>query len=238
MPNQIEKLPDGKIVAKLETGEVFEGDPLEITQKMAEAHVSTKRWGQEWKQKFEAVPPPTEPAKQDAPTPSAEETQLQAYLLDQQAKALGFKNGDEYKAELERVRAISDQTQTQAFAADFLNACQDFPNTPAAIEALSKRIEENGWNFDPQSMIAAHAMLTREHAMDPTKGYAPLTQQQINEQWAGNMQAASRGTPPPMIRSNSPDANAQGFNPWDTKNVKLDDLRSMAIRQELEGRQR
>jgi hypothetical protein len=41
-----------------------------------------------------------------------------------------------------------------------------------------------------------------------------------------------------MIRGGSPDANQQGFNPWDTKNVKLDDLRSMAIRQELEGRQR
>ena len=39
MPNEVTKLPDGRISAKLETGEVFEGDPLEVTTKLAEAKI-------------------------------------------------------------------------------------------------------------------------------------------------------------------------------------------------------
>ena len=230
MPNQIEKLPDGKIVAKLETGEVFEGDPLEITQKMAEAHVSTKRWGQEWKTKAEAVPA-AQPNPTQAQPADPQEAQLQNYLLTQQAKALGYPDADTYKADLMKVRQTTEKINNQLVATEFLNLNQDFPNTPEATDALAKKIDEMKWDFTSQSMTAAHALLVREHAADPTKGYAPLTAEQINSAWANNMQTANRQTPPPMLRSSNPEHTGASNDPYA---IPMNDLRAMAIRQQLE----
>jgi hypothetical protein len=231
MPNEITKHPDGKITAKLETGEIFEGDPLEVTQKMAEAHVSTKRWGQEWKHKAE-TPPVQQPPTQQQPVVDQNEAQLQNYLLTQTAKALGYENADQYKADLARVKGTTEKVNNQLVATEFLALNQDFPNTPEAIESLSKKIDEMHWDFNTQSMTAAHALLVREHAADDKKGYAPLTAEQINSAWANNMQQASRTAPPPMIHGTSPDANRANVNePW---NMKMDELRAAAIKQQLE----
>lgn len=229
MPNKVEKLPDGKMHIELETGEVFDGDPLEVTNKMAEAHVNTKRWGQDFKAKYEASQQPV--------TTDPQEAQLQNYLLTQTAKALGYNSADEYKADIQRVKKTTDEVNNQLVASAFLAQAPDFPNTRESIDAISKKIDEMGWGFDTQSMIAAHALLVREHASDNTKGYAPLTAEQQNEQWAANLRASNRPTPPPVIPGASPDAGQQGFNPWDTKSVKLEDLRAAAIRQQLEGKQ-
>ena len=243
MPNEIKTLGDGKILARLETGEVFEGDPIEVTTKLAEAQVNTKRWGQGFKTELDqlkATPPPQPPPP--PPTPAeASEAQLQAYLLDQQAKALGYSNGEEFKADLRQVKSTAEQVNNHMVASAFMAQCQDFPNTPESIESLSHKIDEMGWDFTPQSMIAAHALCLRENSADATKGYAPLTVEQQNESWnqglaEANRQAAQRTAPHPMLRSGSPDANTRGFDPW-SKDVKLEDLRAMAIRQQLEGRQ-
>ena len=231
MPNEIKSLENGRISAKLETGEVFEGDPLEVTQKMAEAHVNTKRWGQEWKQKAEAVPPVQQTPTTVQPPVDANEAQLQQYLLNQTAKALGYDSADEYKADLARVKGTTEKVNNQLIASEFMALNQDFPNTPEAIEALSKKIDEMHWDFNTQSMTAAHALLVRENATDQTKGYAPLTAEQINSSWANNMQQASRQAPPPMLRTNNPEMAAQQLN--DPYSMKLDDLRKAAIAQEL-----
>ena len=232
MPNDIQKMPDGKIIAKLETGEVFEGDPLEITQKMAQAHVETKRWGQTFKQEAETLKAARATQQQNTTPPPADanEAQLQQYLLNQTAKALGYDSGDQYKADLKRVKGTTEKVNHQIVAAEFMNLNQDFPNTPEAIDALSKKIDEMKWDFSAQSMTAAHALLVREHSTDDKKGYAPLTAEQINSSWANQMSAANRTQAPPMLRGNSADTSQQGP---DVYKMPLNDLRAAAIQQEL-----
>jgi hypothetical protein len=68
---QISDLPDGQLQVQLVTGEIFKGDPLTVTKKIAEAKVHTTRWGQEWRQKAQAQPqngngsaPPLVPSSQ------------------------------------------------------------------------------------------------------------------------------------------------------------------------------
>lgn len=237
MPNQIEQLEEGKkLKVTLETGEIFEGDPLEVTNKMAAAHVETKRWGQTAHSELKTLKdkPPVTPPTTTPPVANPEEAQLQSYMLDVTGKALGYKNGDEYKADLIRVKAISDETQNRAVAAEFMNMCPDFPNTQPAIDALKKKMEDLGYNYSPQSMIAAHSVLVRENSSDPAKGYKPLSAAEQNATWANNMQAASRQQAPPMIRSGSPDANSQVP---DLYKEPLDQMRARLIREQLAGGQ-
>lgn len=232
MPNEIKTLENGKISAKLETGEVFEGDPLEVTQKMAEAHVSTKKWGQGFKQQFEtlqaqhATPPPPTTVQ---PPVDANEAQLQQYLLTQTAKALGYNSADEYKADLQKVKGTTEKVNNNLIVTEFFNLAPDFPNTDAASAALAKKIDEQHWEFSPTAMLAAHTLLIREHSVDPTKGYAPLTSEQINATWANNMAAYNRRNAPPMLRGNGVDSNPP-VNPYA---VPLEQLRKDAIAQEL-----
>jgi len=233
MPNKIEKLPDGNYNVELETGEKFSGDPLEVTTKLAEAQVNTKKWGQGFKAEVETLKaqqaaPPNNPNPNPAADPN--EAQLQNYLVTQVAKGFGYNSGDEFKADLQRVKGTTEKVNNQLVATEFMNLNQDFPNTPEAIDALSKKIDEMKWDFTPQSMTAAHALLVREHSTDATKGYAPLTAEQINSTWANNMSAANRQAPPPMLRSNNPETMAG--NP-DVYKMPLNDLRNAAIQQEL-----
>lgn len=240
MPNDIKKLDDGKFSVKLETGETFEGDPLEVTTKMAEAHVNTKKWGQQNKtaaetaqQQFDAYrtahPEPVAAVAQ----PNPQDAQLQSYLVEQWAKGLGYKSADEAKAVLGKVVSTSEEVNNQLVASAFLAACPDFPNSPESIEAISKKLDDMKWEFTPQSMIAAHSMIVRENSQDATKGYKPLTSEQINAQWANDMSNASRrGTPPPMVRSNNPENQSGAPSPY---TMPLADLRAAAIKQQLEG---
>jgi hypothetical protein len=229
LPNKIETLPDGNLNVELETGEKFTGNPLEVTSKLAEAHQATKAWGREWKQKAEAVPP-VQPVQQQPVDQN--EAQLQHYLLDQTAKGLGYSSADEYKADLQRVKATSERVNNNLVATEFLSLNQDFPNTPESVEILSKKLEGMGWDYSPQSMTAAHALLIREHAQDQTKGYAPLTQQQISETWSQNLQASNqRPTAPPMLQGSNPEQSSGGQ--LDPNTMSMADLRKLAIQQQL-----
>src|SRR5580765_2109816 len=138
MPNEIKKLEDGRISAKLETGEIFEGDPLEVTQKMAEAHVSTKRWGQEWKQKAEAVPAvqPVQPQPATAQPPvDANEKQLQQYLATNTVAGLGLGTPEEVKSEWEELKQFKEQVQTNNAITQFYQMHPEFPGTKEANDA-------------------------------------------------------------------------------------------------------
>lgn len=171
-------------------------------------------------------PPSTQPVDQN-------EAQLQHYLLDQTAKGLGYSSADEYKADLQRVRATSERVNNNLVATEFLSLNQDFPNTPQSVEILSKKVEEMNWDFSPQSMTAAHALLVREHAQDQTKGYAPLTPQQISETWSQNLQASNqRPTAPPMLQGNNPEQSAG--EQLDPNTMSMADLRKMAIQAQLQ----
>ncbi len=236
MPNEIKSLPDGKISARLETGEIFEGDPLEVTTKLAEAHQHTKKWGQEWKAKAEA-PPPAPP-----PVVDANEAQMQKYVADNVAKYEGYKDADERKAELATLRQSVLNQNRQAAIATFHSLCPEYPNTDAASDKLIERVQKDFQikDFDEFSAInpelaatclkAAHRDCVAEGLYQPLDG----AEQAATTEWEKNLRNSNRVIPPPMLRSNSPDSSA-GFNPW-SKDVKLEDLRAMAIKQQLEGR--
>lgn len=200
MPNEIKSLPDGKISAKLETGEIFEGDPLEVTTKLAESKVHTNKNYLTIKSEYEALkatPPPTKAQ----PTPEAQsEAQLQEYLLTQTAKALGYNNADEYKADLAKVKHTTEEVNNNLVASAFMAQCPDFPNSAESIDSLSKKIDEMKWDFTPQSMIAAHALCLREDK------YKPLSVEQQNATWEQGLRASNRPTPPPMVRSQNPES--------------------------------
>lgn len=233
MPNEIKTLENGKISAKLETGEIFEGDPLEVTTKLAEAQVNTKKWGQGFKAEVETLKAAQSTQQQNPtaqPPVDANEAQLQQYLLTQVGKGLGYNSADEFKADLTKVKGTTQKVNEQLVVTEFLALNQDFPNTAAASDALAKKIDEMHWDFSPQAMTAAHALLVREHGQDATKGYAPLTPQQINESWANQMSAASRTQAPPMLRGGNPEQTNQQPDPYA---MPLADLRKQAIAQEL-----
>jgi hypothetical protein len=64
--------------------------------------------------------------------------------------------------------------------------------------------------------------------------YQPLSGEEIQDSM-GFAARAGRPAPPPMVPSSAPDSTSAAFNPW-AKDVKLEDLRAMAIRQQLEGK--
>lgn len=243
MANKIEKLPDGKLHVELETGEKFDGDPLEVTTKLAEAQVNTKRWGQEWKSKAETPPTPTV-TPTATPAPTAEEKQLQDYLASQLAASLNLKP-EELKS-LPTVLATHQQAVVEwrrnNAMLSFQSKHPEFPNSDEASEKLVERAEKD-FQVDIDALALANpeqaaAVLSAAHLACVNDGtYKPLSSQQINESWAREMVSAGRAQapPPPMIPSNSPDATTGTNTEW---TMKLDDLRNLAIRQELEGRQR
>jgi len=77
-------------------------------------------------------------------------------------------------------------------------ACPEFPSTPESVEKLTSKIDQMGWQYNQQSLMAAHLMCVRENA------YQPLTAQEVNASWANNMQQAQQQPGGPRIRRNPP----------------------------------
>lgn len=226
---EIKKNEDGTVEIKYETGETFTGDPIEVMNKMGEAHVSTKRWAQNIKAENEnlkaqhlnppAPPPPV------APVGNPDELALQSYLLDQQAKALGFKNGDEYKQRLEYINGVTEQQANNQVAESFMLACPEFPSTPDSVDKLTKKVEDMRWDYNQQSLMAAHLMCVREGA------YKPLTPEEVNASWAQNMQRDSGTAPqgrtvPPTPPPGGAPGHADQTNPWA---MSTDELRKKVL---------
>ncbi len=232
MPNEVKQLEGGKLEVILETGERFVGDPLEVTNKMAEAHVNTKRWGQA--QKTEAENLKAEVNKLSAPPPppqnpqNVEEANLQRYLLEQTAKGLGYSSAEEYQNDLKRVKSKTDDWEAHMTAMEFQNRRPDFPNTAEAQEKLFGYMAQNNWPVSVPSMVAAHDTLVRE------KAYEPLSTEQQNASWANSMQNASgtnnrRPVPPPSVPSRAPDASQTGDWYEQAAQMPLDKLREQIL---------
>lgn len=231
MTNKIEKRPDGQIDVELETGERFSGDPLEVTTKMAEAHVSTKKWGAEWKQKAEAPPAATTPNATPQSPADANEAQLQSYLLTQTAKALGYGSADEYKADLAKVKGTVSEVSKSNALQQFFTQHPEFPGTPEANDAIGKIFDEKGWNeMTADNLHFAHLEAIHRHGKDPKQGYEPLSSEAVNSAWANQMSAANRQAAPPMLRGNNPELSGTNQDAW---TMPLADLRKAAIQQEL-----
>jgi hypothetical protein len=237
MPNKIEKLPDGKFNIELETGEKFNGDPLEVTEQLAKSQQETKRWAQQIKAENEALKaahPATPPNGQQPPPADPQEKQLQDYLLTQVGKGLGYDNADQFKADLTKVKSSTEEIAKSTALQTFFTNHPEYPGTEAANDTIGKIFDEFGWkDLTAEHLHLAHLEAVNRHQKDPKSGYQPLSEKEISESWAGRMAQANRQAAPPMLRGNSPDANSGYDDPY---KVPMEKLRQDAIKQELERR--
>lgn len=227
MSNEIKKLDDGMLEFRLETGEVYKGDPMKILNEIGDSYISSKRWTQNIKAENENLKAqrytPPEPPPAPAQPQNTDEVALQSYLLDQHAKALGYKTGAEYQADVQRIKNTSEQAANNQVAESFMLACPEFPSNDDAVNKLTGKVEQLGWNYDQQSLMAAHLLCVREGA------YKPLTPDEINQTWANNMQVSSGTKPPPQPPGgNNPDGTQNNINPWQKS---TDDLRKELLSQ-------
>lgn len=224
MPNEVTKNDDGTVEVKLETGEIYKGDPIDVMNQMGTSYVSGKRWTQNIKAENENLknqqlnpPAPPPPA---APSGNADERALQDYLLDQQGKALGFKDGAEYRKRLEFINNTADRQSNEQVATDFMLACPEFTGEPDAVEKLAQKVEQMGWEYTQPNLMAAHLLCVRQGA------YKVLTMDEVN--MAANERSAKtegRTVPPPPPQGGAP-GNADQTNPWA---MSTDELRKKVL---------
>ena len=223
------KLPDGNLEVKFDTGEVFSGDPLEVTAKLAESRLTARGERDQWRQKAETVSTAPPPASQQPIDPNEKATQ--EWLLNQTAKALGYNSGEEYKAELTRVKSSTEEVSKQTALQQFFTQHPEYPATPEANDLIGKIFDEKGWTeMTADNLHFAHLEALDRHRRDPKQGYEPLSAEAVNSAWANNMQQSSRVNPPPMLRSANPEFTSGNPDPYA---MPLADLRKMAINQEL-----
>lgn len=226
MPNEVKKNDDGTVEVKLETGEVYKGDPFDVLNKMGDSYVSGKRWTQNIKAENETLkaqrlnppepPAPVQPVNQD-------EAALDSYLLERQAKALGYKTGPEFKQAWEYGRQVVERQANEQVAADFMMACPEFTGEKDAVDKLSAKVDSMGWQYDPQSLMAAHLLCMREGA------YRVLNTDEVN--MAANRSASQQTTakaPPQPPGGNNPDGSQNNVNPWQ---MSQDELKKQILSQ-------
>jgi hypothetical protein len=158
------------------------------------------------------------------------------WQMNQLGVSLGYKDGAEMVQDQIAVRQRTQQLEQemqnwreqqtiQETSSNFLVNAPDFPNTDESIAAIEQVIAQNGWDWNTQSMMAAHALATRQGL------YKPLNQ----EEQQGAMGIApkiQRPSAPPIPRSGSPESSFASADPW---SMPVQDLRKMAIQQALEG---
>ena len=124
--------------------------------------------------------------------------------------------------------ALLEQYKNEHTVQDFFAADPEYPNTDQANAALEQIINRNGWEWNADTMAAAHALAVQ------TRVYQPLTQEEIAVS-NGYAPPAHRRAPPPMVNSNNPDTNAPAVDLW---SEPLDQQRKRILaaqRAELQG---
>jgi hypothetical protein len=217
---------DGTMTVEYATGERFTGDPLTVTQKIGQAHVNTKLWARQQRaQQPQQMTEPQlnqEPQQQIISQEPTEQSTIAEYWAEQQAQALakqfGFSGKDEMMQWGENVNqkmAAISQYEDERLASEFLSRCNDFPSTPEASEAIANIVQNNGWQWNADSLQAAHLLAVKNHM------YQPISPEQPEP---------ARIAPPPMLRTNNPELTNAPPNPWD---MPMQELRKAAIQQEL-----
>lgn len=223
---QFQHLPDGDVEVRLITGEVFRGSPIDVTRTIAESNVRTKLWarGKRPGEELPAAPPSTaEPMQLNQPTAQLTGDSLADDLAARQADSLARQFGLSSKEELmqwgetvnQKMAAIS-QYEDERLASEFLSRCQDFPSTLEASEAITNIVQNNGWQWNADSLQAAHLLAVQNHVYEPIRPEQPQVVRQA---------------PPPMLRTNNPEISNAALSPYD---MSLGDLRKAAIKQELD----
>ena len=141
----LSKNDDGSYQVTLATGEVFKGTADEVIAKQAEAHVNTKKWGQDWKQKFETAQPQNTPPTASQPQESPEEIATREWMIGQLAKALNV-TPEQFKSVVPQMFEVTQKQTVNAAWADFTQACPDYADTPENAAALVEYL--------PQEVIA------------------------------------------------------------------------------------
>ncbi len=240
---------DGTLHVEYATGERFDGDPLAVAQEIGRAHVNTKRWAQT--QRAQA---PQQQVQPIVPASAVQYDENGAPVIDMGqtavtdptfaqltsiAQALGYNDPNELVADQIELRNRTDRLQQELthdreerhnyeVAARFIGEHPEFPNSPEAIAALGQVIEANNLDWLPGNMALAHAAAVRDGL------YRPLSDEEIRASMGMDVQVA-RPTPPPMIRGNSPESSSWQSGANDPQTMPLDQLRKLAIRQQLEG---
>jgi len=129
----------------------------------------------------------------------------------------------------QEVAADREERLNYEVAARFLGEHPEFPNSPEAINALDAVLKSNNVEYTPGNMSLAHAAAVRDGL------YAALTQEEIAESM-GVPPRTTRPTPPPMIRSGSPDVSAWQSGNHDPQTMPLEELRKKIIREQLAGK--
>jgi len=245
---------DGTLHVEYATGERFDGDALTVTQQIGKAHVNTKIWARQQRERAQQQPQngngnvdPLIPASQvqydqqyDSPILEAGQTAIpdESFAqLNQMATLLGYSDANEMVSDQLTLRAKTDQIaqelaaerenrENHETAAVFLAQNPDFPNNEQSINALDQIIARNNLDWSPENMAMAHTYAVKNGL------YQPLSLE-AQQQAAGLAVQATRPTPPPMIRSGNPES---GFRTADVHSMPLVELRRLAIQQELEGK--
>src|SRR5207245_1609013 len=149
----------------------------------------------------------------------------QSFILDQQAKALGLRDGAEYVATAQQLLRSSQEAQAQSIIMDFCAAAPEFPGTPEAQQSLWRVIEQKGLAPNAESMKLAHSYCLRYGL------YEPLTAEQIQQTniFTPRPPRHSGPTPPPMISGTQPEMVGQNNDAW---TIPLDKLRERVLEQQ------
>lgn len=227
--HELKQLEGGKIEVKLETGEVFTGDPLEVTAKLADSKVETRRHYEQKEADLLSRQP--EPVVQPVVEPNNQEAQWQAYILDQTAKGLGYKNADEYKAVLGKVLTATSEFSRDRATLNFQSKYPDYPNTDEAGDALVARAQKDfGVDLDSLSVAnpqQASAVMAAAHLSCLRDGvYKPLSAEEQNASWSDALRQSNRPHAAPMLPSSAPDSAPTSGNEWQ---MPLDQLRKQVL---------
>ena len=220
---------DGTRTVKLETGETFRGTEREVILKLGKAKIESRRHYEAKQAELNArqQQPANGQPQQQPPTngelqqPATTPIDSDVWIREKFATSVGYANADEMMKEYRTTQEMLQEYRNQGIASTFLARNEDFPNSQEAIAALTKILETNGWEENADTLTNAHAIAVKQGM------YRPLSTEEIRATNQGYQQPP-RPTPPPMIRSGSPDAARPTENLWE---IPLDQLRKQALAQ-------
>jgi hypothetical protein len=227
---------DGTWTVVLPTREVFKGTAPEVMQAQAAAQVNGRLWAEHKVAQLKQQQAQQQPAAElnEQPTEQNYSGSLSQDLAARQADALAQQFGFSDKNEMmqwgesvsQKMATIQDY-ENEKLATRFCADNPDFPGTPEAVNAVTSIVENNGWEWNAESLKAAHLLAARNHI------YEPLSAEMIQAA-SGTMPQNTRPAPPPMLSGNNPELSAHGSN--DPYQIPLAELRRQAMQQELEGK--
>jgi hypothetical protein len=132
----------------------------------------------------------------------------------------------------QQVTEQREQADVYQTAGEFMHLAPEFPNTPEAVEALTRVMDGNNLDYTPENLAMAHGWAVKN------KMYQPLPQELASVANGGSTSSYSRSAaPPPAPPGGNTLAYQRGaVDPWDP-NLKLDDLRKQALDAKLSGQE-